>query len=684
VLSAQGNGVTVSNLAVATGSPTTVTFDMSWENTGMSPVWSDTVWVFVDYNNAGKMARLPLSAGATLTETSAPGLSWVGYAENNDQGVWVVGNARSAGSFSATVKLFTATAAANFSGGCAYASNYPPVGEYTSNATVITFTGTSPYDVVLRNGSGTVSQSTNSSDYTIPGGHTVASFTDKTGAPGIFKCIPMSGDIGFTVMPNPVAKGQPVTLEVNVTTSTPPSSAITYSWSVPGFAQNTYTGTPFVTTAPFAPAEYPVTLTARSAGYCDLTKAGTVTVVDCLNPAITAHPEATSVCPGGTVTLSVTASPVTAYLLRNNGSATSEGSNYTGAAYTTAALTAGATYSVVVANGSCSVTSNDAVVSMKTSGCGVQPQGSCTYTEPAEVGTFAAFDKTYSASTYVSLTDERDSKNYPVVKIGSRWIMARKLNYQKDLYFDSASNQANGSRFTSTTNSTPAIGSFWCPGGYSSTMTTSTRESCEVWGALYVWETAVMLDGKWASSAHGSSGWTERTGYGTNTSSANTQNHGQSDAGATTNGRGICPPNWHVPTDGEWGDIMNEMETGTENHNTATGWIGTNAGLRGKSACTAPSGITSGNTYVNDTQVNWYYNANYGTDVYGFRVLPAGYRYGDGSNFNYRGTYAAFWSSSAYNGTNAWCRGFYYSYGTVIRNYSNRSFGLSVRCIRDL
>ncbi|MDR2449272.1 MAG: hypothetical protein LBD52_04855, partial [Prevotellaceae bacterium] len=135
-----GNGVTVSELVLNAG---TVTFDVSWQNTGMPAVWSDTVWVFVDYNNAGKMERLPLSTGATLTETSAPGFSRVETVAGNDKGVWVVGNARTVTSFSATVQLFTGITTAT--GACAYASNYPPLGEYTT-ANSISFTGTPMYE----------------------------------------------------------------------------------------------------------------------------------------------------------------------------------------------------------------------------------------------------------------------------------------------------------------------------------------------------------------------------------------------------------------------------------------------------------------------------------------------------------------------------------------------------------
>jgi hypothetical protein len=151
-------------------------------------VWSDTVWVFVDYNNAGTMTRLPLkSGGATLTQSSWNGAKVEEVTDNTD-GVWVVGNARAIdGSFSATVRL--STDVKDILGMCVYASNYPPVGEYTA-ANRIAFTGTPTYRVVLRNSAGQLETFTTGGDYLISPGYTVVSFTDATGAPGFIRCVP--------------------------------------------------------------------------------------------------------------------------------------------------------------------------------------------------------------------------------------------------------------------------------------------------------------------------------------------------------------------------------------------------------------------------------------------------------------------------------------------------------------
>jgi uncharacterized protein (TIGR02145 family) len=121
-------------------------------------------------------------------------------------------------------------------------------------------------------------------------------------------------------------------------------------------------------------------------------------------------------------------------------------------------------------------------------------------------------------------------------------------------------------------------------------------------------------------------------------------------------------------------------------HQNASGvvYYGANAGIRGKSKCTVADNGTSGNMYVNDTQANWYYNSStLGTDNYGFRVLPTGHRIMPAATFAYRGTNAYFWTSSAYNESRAWFRYYYFVNAGVARGYPVRSFGFSVRCIRN-
>jgi uncharacterized protein (TIGR02145 family) len=202
LLAAQGNGVKVSNLSVDAG---TVTFNVSWNKADMPDVWSDTVWVFVDYNNNGVMERL-LVTGATASAGTVTKIS------SNDKGVWIAGDARKNGSFSATVRLFTSVS--NVAGACAYASNYPPVGEYTS-IDKVEFAGTPMYEIQFaKPGGGSVTVMSGDT-LLLPCDYTLTSFTDATGALGRMK--------NSVILPNCTAPGS----TVNFTTFNPCSDAAT-------------------------------------------------------------------------------------------------------------------------------------------------------------------------------------------------------------------------------------------------------------------------------------------------------------------------------------------------------------------------------------------------------------------------------------------------------------------------
>jgi uncharacterized protein (TIGR02145 family) len=680
--------------------------------------------------------------------------------------VWVVGNARSNGSFSATVQLLAATA--DIVGACAYAPNYPPVAEYAA-VNKIKFTGTPEYDIVLKHSNGTTDTLQSGKTFLVPDGYTLQSFSDNTGAPGIIKCIPMTGNINFASAPPTILKGQPATFTVNAMPTVPAASEITYSWSAPDFNPATHTGGTFNTTAPAEHAVYGVTLTARRVVYCDLTVTNSVTVANCITPAtFTLLASAASFCAGAGVmfALSGTESGVQYQLykgaqavgeeLPGTGGAATFSGTYAEGHYTAAAVGAG-THCAVSMSGAHTIvaypaftageiaTASTATPAWATPGITVesitpatggsgsvtyqwqctgtgtatligdaatytindydyaagtyyinryakdatcdtdwvaasgtytlvvemtgvnQPQGSCTFTQPPVVGTFANFDPGYSASTFVTLTDERDGNNYTVVKIGGRWIMGQNLNYRKGLtYF------ATRATPSTSTGSVPALrGGFWCPSNSSGTVPVSV---CDYWGAQYAWETAMMLDGVGT--------WTETSGSGYCTGAANTtackQNFGRAaGSGTATGGRGICPQNWHVPTDFEWGVLLDAMESSSNStaHQNASGagWYGSNAGTRGKATC-------SGNS--SDTNPSW--DSGAGTDIYHFRIIPTDDRNGDGSAGADRGAHSYLWSSSAYSTSSAWYRHYLSGNANVFRNGSyTRSLGVSIRCLRD-
>jgi uncharacterized protein (TIGR02145 family) len=292
-------------------------------------------------------------------------------------------------------------------------------------------------------------------------------------------------------------------------------------------------------------------------------------------------------------------------------------------------------------------------------------QGGCTFTQPPLVNTFSAFPAAYSASTFVSLIDERDLNIYTAVKIGGRWWMGQHLNYQAGLtYFDQHS-KPNG-----TIGSNPALrGGFWCPSNSSGTV---PRYVCDYWGALYAWETAMMLDGKGT--------WTEVSGSYC-TGAANSDNckinHGRSaSSGTAIGGRGICPPNWHVPTDFEWGVLLDAMESGggTAHQTTSVNstWVGNDAGTRGKARCQGSN---------SDTNPVWDRGA--GTDDYNLHGIASDERNNNGTMGAVRGLYVHFWSSNPTSATQAALRLMDSDHNGVKSARPDRSVGESVRCVKD-
>jgi uncharacterized protein (TIGR02145 family) len=114
----------------------------------------------------------------------------------------------------------------------------------------------------------------------------------------------------------------------------------------------------------------------------------------------------------------------------------------------------------------------------------------------------------------------------------------------------------------------------------------------------------------------------------------------------------FAPAGWHVPSDAEW--------------TTLTTFLGDNAGGKMKE--------------IGDT--HWGGSNTAATNSSGFTGLPGGYRNSNGS-FSTIGNNGNWWSSTEYDTTNAWFRYLYYYNGNVYRYYNNKTFGFSVRCLRD-
>jgi uncharacterized protein (TIGR02145 family) len=121
----------------------------------------------------------------------------------------------------------------------------------------------------------------------------------------------------------------------------------------------------------------------------------------------------------------------------------------------------------------------------------------------------------------------------------------------------------------------------------------------------------------------------------------------------------LAPTGWHVPTDAEW--------------TTLTTYLGGESVAGGKMKSTG--NLTSGNGL-------WAGGNTDATNSSGFSGLPGGW-------CNISGTYTSigndgrWWSSSEYNPADTWGRDLSHGTATVSSYYFNKSYGYSVRCIKD-
>jgi uncharacterized protein (TIGR02145 family) len=194
------------------------------------------------------------------------------------------------------------------------------------------------------------------------------------------------------------------------------------------------------------------------------------------------------------------------------------------------------------------------------------------------------------------LTDGRDSKTYEAVLIGTQTWMAKNLNY------------ATGGK---------------C--GYGSSLSDNNTSSCDTYGRLYNWSTAM------AGSATSSK----------NPSEVN----------------GVCPTGWHIPSDAEWNALMKYVNP----------------------SCADNSDCADAGTKLKATR-GWYSNGN-GTDEYGFSALPGGDGYYSSNDTNYG--LNGYWWSATEDDASAYTRRMNYNYAGVNRNNLSKAYLFSVRCVQD-
>ncbi|MCX6235096.1 MAG: hypothetical protein NT175_10320 [Bacteroidetes bacterium] len=208
------------------------------------------------------------------------------------------------------------------------------------------------------------------------------------------------------------------------------------------------------------------------------------------------------------------------------------------------------------------------------------------------------------------LVDARDGQSYNTVQIGTQCWMAENMNV--------------GTRIDVNINQTDnQVIEKYCQGNLES--------YCDIYGGLYQWHEMMQYM-------------------------------------ITEGAQGICPTDWHIPTDNEWkileGTVDSQYPVGD------TEWD--NGGLRG---------LDAGGNLKEIGTTHWD-SPNIGaTNESGFTALPAGESAGYFGNLGHSGY---FWTSSQYATNYTWARALYNNYAGVDRfgNYEE-TFGFSVRCLKD-
>lgn len=116
----------------------------------------------------------------------------------------------------------------------------------------------------------------------------------------------------------------------------------------------------------------------------------------------------------------------------------------------------------------------------------------------------------------------------------------------------------------------------------------------------------------------------------------------------------LCPVGWHVPSDQEWTTLSTSL--------------GVDSLAGGKLKAVGA--------------IFWYSPNSYATNVTGFGGLGCGYRFYNGSYHN-SGISGNWWSSTAYTGSLAWYRYLTYDNGKVGKNFVDKLYGFSVRCLKN-
>lgn len=221
------------------------------------------------------------------------------------------------------------------------------------------------------------------------------------------------------------------------------------------------------------------------------------------------------------------------------------------------------------------------------------------------------------------LIDSRDGNHYETVMIGFQCWMAENLAYLPAVY---PSNQGS--------DSSP----YYYVYDYQGTSVNGAKSTVnyQVYGVLYNWKAAM-------AGAIGSNS-------------------------VPSGVKGVCPTGWHIPSDEEWKMLEGAADSQYGYPDAIwddSGWRGTDAGGNLKE---------TGTTYWNTPNAG-------ATNNTGFSALPGGRRTSY-ATFQGVAEFANFWSATEdYNNVSR--RNLGYQESDIFRNTYSKSYGASVRCIKD-
>jgi uncharacterized protein (TIGR02145 family) len=238
----------------------------------------------------------------------------------------------------------------------------------------------------------------------------------------------------------------------------------------------------------------------------------------------------------------------------------------------------------------------------------------------ALVNLFAAGGDLLSCPEAPTVTDI-DGNVYKTLKIGNQCWMRENLRCE---HYPDGSDVLEGTTISTTT-------------GYRYNYTTSTIPF-EQRGYYYNW--AAVMNGATSSTANPSGV------------------------------QGICPDGWHVPSTSEWNQLINYVRSqslyvcGSNNNNVAKALASTTGWYSDATECAVGNNQSANNST-------------------GFGAVPAGSCY-ESSN-DEAGYGASFWSSSQYESdpSKAYDHNLIYNDVAARRYYDYKSYGFSVRCLRD-